>query len=77
MALTSNAVPEAAGTVLLDPVPGATYRPGGETGRRLDVNLQRWALRAPDANPAMLGMFRLRDREWPYPDLMPDRKSVV
>jgi uncharacterized protein len=71
MALASNATSEAAGTVFLDLVPGAAFRPGGETGRRLDANLQNWTLRAPDANPAMLGMFRLRDREWPYPDLMP------
>lgn len=32
-------------------------------GGRLEVNLNHWLLTAPVANPAMLQMFRYRDRQ--------------
>jgi hypothetical protein len=38
---------------------------GGEIGRRLKAVTEQWILPAPDANPAMLAMFRDRDRK-PY-----------
>ncbi len=37
----------------------------GEIGRRLKAVTEQWILPAPDANPAMLAMFRDRDRK-PY-----------
>jgi len=39
-------------------------------GERVHANIDNWLLRAPEANPGMLEMFRRRDRE-PVPDLMP------
>ncbi|HEY3379937.1 MAG TPA: beta-L-arabinofuranosidase domain-containing protein [Armatimonadota bacterium] len=35
---------------------------GGEVGRRLAAVIEQWVLPAPEANPAMLEMFRERDR---------------
>jgi DUF1680 family protein len=43
---------------------------GGEIGRRLQVNERHWLLIAPEANPAMLQMYRDRDRP-PRRDLLP------
>jgi hypothetical protein len=43
----------------------------GETGKRLDAVVHNWILPAPDANPGMLEMMRLRDRKPPYEDPMP------
>ncbi len=43
---------------------------GGEIGRRLAVNEKHWLLVAPGANPAMLQMYRDRDRP-PRRDLLP------
>lgn len=42
----------------------------GFLGNRLDANVRNWLLTAPDANPAMLQMFRDRDRT-PRRDLLP------
>ena len=49
---------------------GATFRLEGEIGRRLAVVTDQWILPAPYANPAMLEMFRNRDRK-PYADQLP------
>jgi len=38
-------------------------------GHRIEANLNNWILRAPAANPGMLEMFRLRDRN-PRPELV-------
>ena len=43
---------------------------GGPMGERIKVNTENWLLRAPVANPGMIEMFRLRDRN-PKPDLVP------
>ncbi|UCH35067.1 MAG: glycoside hydrolase family 127 protein [Armatimonadota bacterium] len=43
---------------------------GGFIGERLKANRDNWLLTAPFANPAMLDMFRDRDRE-PHRDLLP------
>jgi DUF1680 family protein len=51
--------------------PAITLDLGGETGRRADHIVQHWVLPAPDANPGMLEMFRLRDRQPPYEDPVP------
>ena len=39
-------------------------------GERVKVNLDNWLLRAPGANPGMMEMFRVRDRQ-PKPELVP------
>jgi DUF1680 family protein len=48
----------------------ADFAFGGFVGERIDANLQNWLLTAPDANPAMLEIFRDRDRTPPR-DLVP------
>ncbi len=48
----------------------ATFEFGGPMGERIDANLESWLLSAPDANPGMLEMFRVRDRK-PIPRLVP------
>src|SRR5688500_14065266 len=42
----------------------------GEIGRRVRKNVEHWLLAAPAAKPAMLQMFRDRDRQ-PFRDLVP------
>jgi len=49
---------------------GARYALGGLIGERLQANLEQWLLTAPQANPAMLEIFRDRDR-LPRRDLVP------
>ena len=58
------------GIVALDSVPSATWRFGGAIGERIDANERQWLIPAPSANPGMLEMFRVRDRE-PVPKLVP------
>ena len=54
----------------LRPPRGAKYTFHGFIERRLAANLEQWLLVAPQANPAMLDMFRDRDR-LPRRDLVP------
>lgn len=54
----------------LDRFDSATYRIDGAIGRCLDAVTDNWLLTAPDANPAMLDVFRDRDR-LPYRNLLP------
>ncbi len=49
---------------------GIHYSMGGVVGERVQANLDNWLLIAPIANPGMLEMFHLRDRE-PVPQLVP------
>lgn len=65
----TNAVPDR-GALSLDSVPRAHFRFDGEVGRRVEANVNQWLLCAPDANPGMLEMFRMRDRQ-PTPQLVP------
>ena len=58
------------GAIALKPIPEARHVFHGFVGRRLDANLEHWLLIAPQANPAMLEMFRDRDR-LPRRDLVP------
>jgi DUF1680 family protein len=53
-----------------DALPQAHFELAGPVGERLHANLEGWLLRAPQANPGMLAMFRQRDRE-PVPQLVP------
>ena len=43
----------------------------GPMGERLDGIIRNWLIPAPDANPGMLEMMRLRDRKPPYEDPVP------
>ncbi|MBN1400205.1 MAG: glycoside hydrolase family 127 protein [Anaerolineae bacterium] len=54
----------------LESLPAADYAFSGLLGDRLQANLEQWLLVAPLANPAMLDMFRDRDRS-PRRDLVP------
>jgi uncharacterized protein len=58
------------GPMALQSLPDARFHFGGEIGKRIEANIDAWLLRAPGANPGMLGMFRLRDRQ-PAPQLVP------
>ncbi len=42
----------------------------GAVGDRVDANVENWLLRAPQANPGLVEMFRVRDRD-PVPQLVP------
>lgn len=68
-ALPAHPVPEK-GTVILESMPENQWHLGGVIAPRLEANLTQWLLCAPEANPAMLEMFRLRDRQ-PAPRLEP------
>ena len=47
-----------------------SFIPGGWVGERVESNVRHWLLPAPDANPGMIEMFRVRDRQ-PPPQLVP------
>lgn len=49
----------------LEPATDARFDLGGEIARRLSAVAGNWIIPAPYANPAMLEMFRDRDRP-PY-----------
>jgi uncharacterized protein len=53
-----------------DRVPHARFALGGPVQGYLRATTENWLLPAPGANPAMLAMFRDRDRR-PYRDLLP------
>lgn len=55
---------------VLDPIVNARFSLGGEIGTRLGLVTDQWILPAPLANPAMIEMFRNRDRK-PYQDQVP------
>ena len=58
------------GAETLHSLPVGEWKFGGVVEPRLAANLDQWLLHAPEANPAMLEMFRLRDR-LPAPKLEP------
>ena len=58
------------GSAALASLPQVTVSLRGEIGRRLKAVTEQWILPAPFANPAMLEMFRNRDR-LPYQDQVP------
>ncbi len=61
---------EEVGALVMDRAHDAEFRFGGPMGERVDANVREWLLVAPEANPGMLEMFRLRDTK-PTPDLVP------
>lgn len=50
-------------TPVCEPPQSARFQLGDWIGERLQANLEGWLLTAPTANPAMLQMFRDRDRQ--------------
>src|SRR5262245_31482249 len=56
------------GALMLE-TPRARYSFGGEVGRRIERDIDAWLLPAPVANPGMIEMFRVRDRQ-PKPQLV-------
>lgn len=54
----------------LHPLPNARFHFDGKVGNRIQNNVDHWLLPAPTANPGMLEMFRVRDRQ-PKPELVP------
>lgn len=57
-------------TMACDRIPSAHFHLQGHEGSYLKKITRNWLLAAPHANPAMLAMFRDRDRR-PYRDLLP------
>ena len=67
---TTLPVIEDKGRLALDSVEQARFSFSGVLGDRIDAGVEHWLLPAPHANPGMLEMFRLRDRQ-PAPKLVP------
>jgi DUF1680 family protein len=53
-----------------DSMPGARFQFEGLIGERVSANVENWLLRAPESNPGMIEMFRMRDRK-PVPQIVP------
>jgi DUF1680 family protein len=51
-------------------LPSARFEFAGPVGERVKANTEGWLLQAPQANPGMIEMFRVRDRQ-PVPKLVP------
>ena len=70
--VSSGSISAAAATnrLAFDSLPHARFEFTGPVGERVQANLDNWLLRAPQANPGMLEMFRVRDRQ-PVPQLVP------
>ncbi len=59
-----------AGQMCLESLPSAHFQFVGPVGERVQANVDHWLLCAPQSNPGMLEMFRVRDRQ-PTPQLVP------
>ena len=51
-------------------MPAARFEFRGLVGARVKANVENWLLHAPQANPGMIEMFRVRERQ-PVPQLVP------
>lgn len=60
----------AKGPLRADFDPQAHFQFGGPVGQRVEANTTGWLVRMPQADPGLLGMFALRDRQ-PTPQLVP------
>ncbi len=58
------------GALCFSPIESGRYTFQDTVGQRIQNNIDQWLLPAPDANPGMLEMFRVRDR-LPKPALEP------
>jgi len=70
LAAVSIAAAAPTNRLAFDSLPHARFEFTGPVGERIHANLDNWLLRAPQANPGMLEMFRVRDRQ-PVPQLVP------
>ena len=70
LAAISISAAAATNRLAFDSLPQARFEFTGPVGERIQANLDNWLLRAPQANPGMLEMFRVRDRQ-PVPQLVP------
>ena len=68
--LASGDAPEEQGSLRFTPIASGRYAFQDTVGQRIQNNIDQWLLPAPDANPGMLEMFRVRDR-LPKPALEP------
>jgi DUF1680 family protein len=66
----SSSSAEHAGALIFGTLPSARFDFAGPVGARARANVENWLLPAPLANPGMIEMFRLRDRQ-PVRDLVP------
>ncbi|OQC04759.1 MAG: Non-reducing end beta-L-arabinofuranosidase [Candidatus Hydrogenedentes bacterium ADurb.Bin101] len=62
--------PSENGALRFSPIASGRYAFQDTVGERIQNNIDQWLLPAPDANPGMLEMFRVRDR-LPKPALVP------
>lgn len=69
-AVTSSRSADTAGSLTFQSMPAARFDFQGPLGKRVEANIKNWLLRAPQSNPGMLEMFRVRDRK-PVPQLVP------
>lgn len=58
------------GALAFQSMSGARFAFRGPVGDRVKRNVDEWLLRAPESNPGMLEMFRVRDRS-PAPQIVP------
>ena len=70
LAATSISAAASTNRLAVDSLPHARFEFTGPVGERIHANLDNRLLRAPQANPGMLEMFRVRDRQ-PEPQLVP------
>lgn len=69
-AATGVSAAESGAILTFEAIPTARFAFAGPVGERIAANTENWLLRAPQANPGMIEMFRLRDRQ-PAPQLVP------
>ncbi len=70
LAAISISVVASTNRLAFDSLPHARFEFTGPVGERVQANIDHWLLHAPQANPGMLEMFRVRDRK-PEPQLVP------
>lgn len=70
MEATAQGPPGERGALRFSPIESCRYTFSDSVGKRIQNNIDQWLLSAPDANPGMLEMFRVRDRS-PKPALVP------
>lgn len=56
--------------LVFESLPNSHFEFSGPVGQRVKANVENWLLRAPQSNPGMIEMFRVRDRK-PLPQLVP------
>ena len=61
---------ESTNLLAFESLPHSRFEFTGPVGERVRANIDNWLLTAPQANPGMLDMFRMRDRQ-PVPQLVP------